>query len=186
MEEDKPRSREELLNSRPITNATNALQSRATRERISQMKQGNFREKISAARRLSKIAISKNVRISASSGFWMILVALLIDSVEMIATWGVVGIILGWITPIFADLVFWFWFKLLDVPVGFGSPKKLMVAALATLFELIPGLDALGPLGAGWTAGVIAIILITRAEDKTGIKILKSPPKASRADTIES
>jgi len=124
-------------------------------------------------------ASKKEPRISNVTAILIIATALFIDILEMITTWKVIGIVLGLITPVFANLVFWFWFKLKDVSIYFDSPKKIITAGTFNLIEIIPALDALGPFGAGWTMWAIAIIVMTRVEDKTGISIPTSPKKAS-------
>lgn len=118
-------------------------------------------------------------RISKFTAFLMISVALSIDLVEFITTWaGGAGVVLSYITPILAHLCFWFWFKLHDIGIYFDSPKKALTAGGTTSLELILALDAIPIVAFGWTIWVVALIIYTRIEDKTGISLPTSPKKA--------
>jgi len=117
-------------------------------------------------------------RITFATAFLMIGTALFFDGIEMITTWKIIGVILSYFSFIFANLTFWTWFMMIGVPVGFSSPKKLVVGMLTNILELIPGLDAIPLIGMGWTLGIIALIALTRLEDKTGMSLPTSPKGA--------
>ncbi len=97
----------------------------------------------------------------------IIIVALCIDLFEMLLTWLGIGVV---ITPIIVPcvtLIFWIWYKLLDVPFV-SNPKNFANLAITSLFELIPGLDALPLVSFGWTIGAIILVFTVRAEDSGG------------------
>jgi hypothetical protein len=56
-----------------------------------------------------------------------------------------------------------FWFK----GFGFVNPRRLAVGALSIIAEFIPGVQAVPTIA----IGMIAIILMVRAEDKLGISL---------------
>lgn len=72
-----------------------------------------------------------------------------------------VGDVLGWLSWIMFAIIFWI------KGLGFFSPKKLAISIVSVVTELVPGVQALPTI----TAGVIAILVMTRAEDKLGISL---------------
>lgn len=187
-----PKSRAELRNPQPQSgdDINNLLHEREIRAMLSQAKQGGL-EGLKAKKRLvttgykvAKMLSSKNSRLSNSTIFLMIGTALFFDVIELTTTWAGIGILGSYVTWIFGNLTFWTWFTTIHVPIGFSSPKKLLAAIVANVIEIIPALDAIPLLGMGWTIGVILIVVLTRLEDKTGIK-LPTSPKKSIPDTIK-
>ncbi len=107
----------------------------------------------------------KKKRISTGVAIAMVLVALLLDTISLIP---VVG---SFISAIFGFGIFGFWFYKLGVPLI--SPKKLASWGLNFLAEIFPGV---GSVWVGVTCGVILMIGITWAEDKTGVQIANKLP----------
>ncbi len=94
--------------------------------------------------------------------------ALCIDLFEMLLTWLGIGV---FITPVVVPcitLIFWIWYKILDIPFV-SNPKNFANLAITSLFELIPGLDAIPLISFGWTIGAIIMVIMVRAEDKGGM-----------------
>ena len=71
------------------------------------------------------------------------------------------GDIVGWLFWGIMGVVFWM------KGLGFVNPKRLAVGAVSIIVELIPGFQALPTIA----AGMIAVIAMTRAEDKLGISL---------------
>ncbi|PIR37271.1 MAG: hypothetical protein COV34_03555 [Candidatus Zambryskibacteria bacterium CG10_big_fil_rev_8_21_14_0_10_42_12] len=187
-----PRSREALLNQRPrVDKADNLLDDRGLRAMLSQAKQGGtkgVKGKLNVARtayRATKIFSSENSRITNGTAMLMIGTAFLLDILEMATSWAVVGIIISVFISIFGTLTFFTWFNIKHVSVGPQNMKRFFIYIITTVLELIPGIDLIPVLAWMWTIGVTLMIIITRLEDKTGIKIPTSPKKAVTG-TIES
>ena len=103
---------------------------------------------------------------------WMaaciVMFALCVDLFEMLLTWLGIGV---FITPIMVPcvtLIFWIWYKFLDIPFV-SSPKKFANLTITSLFELVPGLDAIPLISFGWTISAIIMVITVRAEDKGGV-----------------
>lgn len=110
----------------------------------------------------------KRERIKTWVAACIVIVALCIDLFEMLLTWLGIGF---FITPVIVPcvtLIFWIWYKILDVPFV-SSPKNFANLTITSLFELIPGLDAIPLISFGWTVGAIIMVIMVRAEDKGGI-----------------
>ncbi len=101
-------------------------------------------------------------------GACIVIVALFIDLFEMVTTWLGIGIVMSVIIAPCATLMFWIWYKILDVPF-LASPKKFATLAITSFVEIIPALDAIPILSWGWTIGAIILVVMVRAEDKGGI-----------------
>ena len=96
----------------------------------------------------------------------LVIVAFSIDCFEMLLEWLGIGVFgLSTLLSVCATVIFWIWFMMLGV--SFTSPKKLTTSVTTAGLEIIPGLDAL--FGFIWTAGIIILVLMTRAEDKGGV-----------------
>ncbi len=98
-------------------------------------------------------------RIGMIEGVLMIAVAVIYDLAQGALTllWGI-GLALGWIITLWADLTFWFWFTLRGV--SFWNGKRFGIAGIANVIEWTP-LNFLPTC----TAGVLLLWLNTRAED---------------------
>jgi len=108
----------------------------------------------------------KKDRIKIWVGAAMVVFAFCVDLVEMLLEWLGIGILgLSTIISVCASLVFWIWFKMCSVEFV-GSPKKFNTSLSTSSLEMIPGLDSL--FGFVWTAGIIALVVMVRAEDKGG------------------
>lgn len=99
-------------------------------------------------------------RISSTSAALMVATALLFDVISIIPVVGQA------IADVGSFVVFLIWFLILGLPLV--SPKKLLTTLVAYIIEFIPAISALPAI----TAGVIIMIVISRAEDKTGIQLL--------------
>jgi hypothetical protein len=105
-------------------------------------------------------------RIKTWMGAAMIIVALVVDVSELGLEWLGIGVVANVVTtPVFA-FIFWLWFLMLGIPF-MASPKRFFTFFAECMFELIPGLDAVG--GFFWTAGTILLIIFVRAEDSGGV-----------------
>ncbi|MFH0804531.1 MAG: hypothetical protein V1896_02935 [Candidatus Zambryskibacteria bacterium] len=104
----------------------------------------------------------KKERIKTWMAVCMIIVALCVDGAQALLTVLVVGIVMGPIISAIAYFTFWVWFMVLGVSFT-KSPKKLGVmggsAVLEFLFSFLPG----------FTAGITAVVFMTKAEDKGGL-----------------
>ena len=107
-------------------------------------------------------------RIKIWMGACIVIVAFFIDLIEMVTTWLGIGIVMGVVIAPCATLMFWIWYKILDVPF-LASPKKFATLAITSFVEIIPALDAIPILSWGWTIGAIILVAMVRAEDKDGI-----------------
>lgn len=104
---------------------------------------------------------------------WMVIilltVAFFVDCLEILLEWVGVGLLgLSSLISVSTGFGFWVWFKLLGIEF-IASPKKFATMLATYVLEIIPGLDATIILSFGWTIGIIALVLITRAEDKGGL-----------------
>lgn len=102
----------------------------------------------------------KESKISDTAAALMIATAIILDIISIIP---VVG-------QAFADVgsfvIFLIWFLILGLPLV--TPKKLLTMLSAYIIELVPAISALPAI----TVGVILMIALTRAEEKTGIQLL--------------
>lgn len=94
----------------------------------------------------------------------MIMTAFIVDLVQFLLTFVAIGLVASPVITVGSVMLFWLWSKLLGISF-FSNPKQLATFATESLGELIPAVDAL-PL---WTIGTIAIVIISRSEDKGGI-----------------
>lgn len=96
----------------------------------------------------------------------LITLAFCLDLTEMVLEWLAIGVFgFSTLLSICGTVIFWIWFKMLDVDFG-ASPKKFITMASSSTLGSIPGLHSIG--GFAWTVGTIVIITMTRAEDKGG------------------
>lgn len=96
-----------------------------------------------------------------------------------------VGDFVGPIFWIIASIYFW------EAGLGFVNGRRLAVSAISMVAELIPVVQGLPAI----LAGIIAIIVMTRVEDKTGISLNplqkkpgmtppRLPPKPANVDGV--
>jgi len=104
----------------------------------------------------------KKERIKTWMGACMIIVALCIDGIQILLTILLIGIFMGPVISAVASLGFWIWFKLLGVSFT-KNPKNLAgmggTAIIKIFLSFLPA----------FTAGIAAIVFLTRAEDKGGL-----------------
>ena len=189
----KPPSHADLLNSRPRGGwdiDQSLLDPRELREMASRAKQGGWKgakAKVniaSKAYQATKMFGSKNSRISNSTAMLMIGTAFLLDILEMATSWAIIGVIISVFIGVFGTLTFFTWFTLKGVPMSFANPKTMFTFLITSGAETLGiGLDVIPLLGWIWTIGIALLIIITRFEDKTGIK-LPTSPKKGRPGTI--
>lgn len=110
----------------------------------------------------------KRERIKIWMAACIVAVALFIDLIELVTTWLGIGVITSFVIVPPVTLIFWIWYKLLDIPF-IASPKKFATLAITCLVEIIPALDAIPILSFGWTIGAIILIILVRSEDRGGI-----------------
>jgi hypothetical protein len=103
-------------------------------------------------------------RITETLGWIFVITAFSIDGFEVVLNAVGIGEVLSTIISLCADMgfVIWFWTK----GVTFvKKPKNLAAMGIQAIIGLIPVLNTLPEL----TLGVLAIVLITRSEDKGGL-----------------
>ncbi|GMU74074.1 MAG: hypothetical protein AMXMBFR44_2730 [Candidatus Campbellbacteria bacterium] len=105
---------------------------------------------------------AKKPRISKTSAVLMVATAIILDLVSIIPAVGQA------LADVGSFVIFLLWFLILGVPLV--TPKKLLTTGLAYVIEVIPAISALPAI----TAGVIIMIVLTRAEDATGLTLLDS------------
>ena len=109
-----------------------------------------------------KIQTERPERIKSWMGWAMAILALCVDAAQAILTAVGIGLVVGPIISAVAYFAFWVLFKMLGVSFT-GNPKNLLALGGSSILEfLLSFLPA-------FSAGVIAVILITMAEDKGGI-----------------
>lgn len=100
----------------------------------------------------------KKYRISNGAAFVLVILSILADLFTLIPG---IGIAVG---PIFWSLAnFYFW----KSGLGFVNSGRLATSAISAVAEVIPAIQELPTI----TVAMIGIILMTRAEDKTGISL---------------
>ncbi len=92
----------------------------------------------------------------------MITVAACIDIFEALLDVLLIGEFVSPVISVCADVGFWIWFKMHDVSFAKNPKNFAAMGTQALEIGALPGIDALPEL----TVGVIAIVLMTRAEDK--------------------
>ncbi|HEY9583862.1 MAG TPA: hypothetical protein VJI66_02790 [Candidatus Paceibacterota bacterium] len=99
-----------------------------------------------------------NYRIGALAIVLLVALAGIFDLLSLIPF---VGDIVGPIFWIIASIYFW------KAGLGLVNGKRLATAAISLIAELIPAVQELPMI----LAGIVAIIIMTRIEDKTGISL---------------
>lgn len=99
-----------------------------------------------------------NYRISLTAGIFLVLAAIVADLISLIPF---VGTVSG---PLFWVLVSWYLWK---KGCGLFNVRRFATEAISTLVEVIPAIQALPAA----TVGIIAVILMIRVEDRTGVSI---------------
>ncbi len=112
----------------------------------------------------------KEPRISTFTAILMLVFVSTVELAQFGLTFLVVGVVVSPIIAFCAQMIvtFWFWMK----GVSFRSAKKIITIGVSMLIEFIPGLDVLP----GFLLQVIAIILMTKAEDGALGKIASTVP----------
>jgi hypothetical protein len=125
----------------------------------------------------------KKPRIGLLTAAALILVALIFDGGQfLVGLIPFLDVVLLPVVGVTASIVFWIWFMLIDPSLLSGAKafKSQLALAGMSIATIIPFLDMLPEI----TAGVVTVILITRAEDmglsvtdlaKAGLKIAKNP-----------
>ncbi len=91
----------------------------------------------------------------------MIVLALIVDGLQVLLTMSVLLIPLSLLLTFVAATGFMLWFLILGAYSGKGAEKKLLTSAVATVAEIIPLVNAIPAV----TASVIINILLSRAGD---------------------
>ncbi len=107
---------------------------------------------------------NKKYRIGLWGSIIFIVAAILFDVLTLIP---LVGSFLGWIFWIGASIYLW------KTKHGLANWKTLVPKILSVVGELIPGIQSLPTI----ITATIIIIVISRMEDKTGIKLMPTPNK---------
>lgn len=115
-------------------------------------------------RRIPEAKEELKTTISNWMGWALIITAGSIDAFQALLNLLIVGQVFSTIISVGADTLFIIWFWLLGVSF-IKSPRKLTAMGVQALAGLIPVLNTLPEL----TLGVMAVVLITRSEDKGGI-----------------
>ncbi len=97
----------------------------------------------------------KKERIKTWMAVLLFVVALFVDITNIVP-------VIGHVIVAVAYFAFWIWFKFLDVSFV-KNPKNLGALGIGALIEMIASFLP------GFTASIVTVILITRAEDKGGI-----------------
>lgn len=99
---------------------------------------------------------SRTSRISNKAATVLLLAAILADILSLIP---LVGTIVGPAFWVIANIYFW------KSGLGFANSKRLATGAVSVTAEIIPAIQALPTI----TLGILAIILMSKFEDVTGI-----------------
>jgi hypothetical protein len=107
----------------------------------------------------------KRERIKTWMGACLVIVALCVDGLQALLNLvGIGDLFVSSIISVCADLVYTLWFWMLGV--GFvKNPKIFAAMTIQALVGLVPVLDTLPEL----TVGILAIVLLVKAEDKGGM-----------------
>lgn len=100
----------------------------------------------------------KKERIGTAESVTLIFFALICDVISLIP---VANDVIAIVAPIIFGIAFYL------MGVGILSPKKALTAAIGLVVEVVPVISMLP----AYTLGVVLIIHLTHAEDKTGIKL---------------
>lgn len=115
---------------------------------------------------------ARKARIGTLLALLMITVAVIFDGVQFVATFlhviPVVGnaaaFIVTWYVGIVAQFIFFLWFTLLGASTNRNLGLRMLVYISTFVSELVPLINALPAI----TLGVIALILLSRAEERFG------------------
>ena len=117
---------------------------------------------------------SKKSKIGLISAIMLIVLALLFDLMSFIP---IIGNIMTWIFWVIISVYFWF------IGMGVVNNKRIVIAISSGIIESIPFISWVPSI----TVGMIAIILMSVFEDKTGISLNKitknpgiTPPRTQR------
>ncbi|MEK7642411.1 MAG: hypothetical protein AAB392_01310 [Patescibacteria group bacterium] len=109
----------------------------------------------------------KKQRIKLWVAWFLCIVALVVDIIELVLFYlgdGLLVGLIGEIVAIGASFVFWVWFLILGVSYS-SNTKRFMSSIVTYVLELIPALDGI-PFWFFWTMGMALIITLTRMEDR--------------------
>ncbi len=116
----------------------------------------------------------KQNRIGKFSMIAMVTAAMIFDLIEAGLGFLAIGLVLNRLIVVVKWFLFWFWFKIKDVhftKLNSKSASRRAVTAISTfLIGMIPILGILPE----FTIGIIAMLLLVRVEDKTGISAEKT------------
>lgn len=99
--------------------------------------------------------MKKEKKLSSTTIFLLIIVALFFDLLQIIFTF----LFLGWLISFYAFMTFWLWFKLKGI--SFATPKRSGIAGGGFIIELVPFLNMLP----AWTLAVTLIILDVKSKE---------------------
>lgn len=99
-----------------------------------------------------------NYRISITAGIFLVIAAIIADLISLIPF---VGTVSG---PLFWIIVSWYLWK---KGCGLFNPRRFATEIISSVIEIIPAIQALPAA----TAGIIAVIVMIRLEDRTGISV---------------
>lgn len=103
-------------------------------------------------------------RISKLTATFMLVIALIIDLVELLLALLLVGLVLNRLITLLEWFIFGLWFTILGVPFFTGG-KRMATTTGGIIIGLIPGVGALPE----FTLSIFLLILISRSEDRDGI-----------------
>jgi len=103
-------------------------------------------------------------RISTATGTVLVVLAAIADIFTFIP---IVGDFLGWLFWVIMAVVFW------KLGLGLINFRRFLPMIISTVAEFFPVVQEFPTI----VAGMVAIIIMTRIEDKTGIKMLPSRGK---------
>lgn len=117
----------------------------------------------------------KKYKISLLASIVLIALAVIADLASLIP---LVGTVVGPVFWFVAGIYFW------SIGMGIINSKRLTTGAISIVAELIPVIQSLPTI----TVGIIAIIIMTRIEEKTGISVTSltkrtpgvTPPRLGR------
>lgn len=116
----------------------------------------------------------KKQRISTLTAMLMIALAIFFDLLQIAGSFFIpllgLGLVICWAVSFISFVTFGLWFAFQGVNPGDKNfAVRMLIYMSSVIVELTPFIDALPAI----TLGVIALIVLTRAEDETGLKIKK-------------
>ncbi len=100
-------------------------------------------------------------RINMVNAIFLILVALIIDGVQIFLDFIIIGLVVNYIIDIYAWLIFFVWLKLLGISMFNAKGTRTMIfLGVALGIELIPFINALP----GWTVFAVLTVINDRSQ----------------------